>query len=239
MKKIMCVLMTLLLLLQMSSALAKRKVNSEDYLSSDDFLADIELGTIVTFDAFLFSTKPYVDEDTACLSFVLLPWSNYKGYPVGCIYATEEDLGGIHASTRNNEREYHYVRVTGVADGAPEYGYFFVSIMDGQGSIEIIYPEGKTYCLDEEKDVEAFMKKAVNYLDKIMINEGIVTKTDDSNPQLIGYRVYVSCGEYMIQFSTKEKCFFVDDRISAIGLYEGYNSDGLLTIDAEEILLLD
>ncbi|MBR5962134.1 MAG: hypothetical protein IKZ98_14215 [Clostridia bacterium] len=238
MKKLWCCVLVVLFFLQMSPAHAKRYVNSGDYLSSDDFLADIELGTTVTFNAFLFSTNPYVDEDTACLSFVLLPWSNYKGYPVGCVYATEEDLGGIYASTRKDEEEYHYVRIIGIADGEPKYGYFYVSIMDGQGSIELINPESKTYCLDEETDVEAFKKKAVNYLDKIEIKEGKVIKTDDSDPQLIGYRVYVSCGEFMIQFSTKEKKFFVDDRISGIGMYKSYNSDGMLTMDGSEITLL-
>ena len=88
-----------------NTALAKRTVNSADYQSAGEFLADIEMGTRVTYDGYLFLTKPYVDEDTFCLSFVLLPWTQVKYSPTICIYASEEDLADIpEASALDTEK---------------------------------------------------------------------------------------------------------------------------------------
>ena len=96
MKRVIIILLVVLLAFQVSSAFAKREVNSSDYETAGTFLADIETGTKVTFDAILFSTHPYEDEDTFCMSFVLLPQTDIEYSPTLCIYAREEDLGGIH-----------------------------------------------------------------------------------------------------------------------------------------------
>ena len=230
MKRSMILILTILLSVYASSAYAKRNVNSADYTSAGEFLADIETGTTVEFDAYLFSTQPYEDEDTFSLSFVLLPWIDVEESPCMCIYAREEDLGNIHATVIGETKETHYVHVKGIAEGPAKNEYVYINIMDGQGNIEIIDPPFTTYCLDEITDIEEFKAKAVNYLDKLEIKEGSVVKTDDSNVNLNHYRVWVSCGDYTVSFSTLEKEFFVDDKVTGMGIYNGTTEDGQVRI---------
>lgn len=227
-----------LLLVQTTSALAKREVNSADYDCATDFLADIETGTIVSYDAILSTTSPYVDEDTFCISYPLLPWVDMGNAPMGGVYAREEDIGDIYAYPFGEERVTAYVHIVGVAEGVPKYDSFYVYIMDGQGSMELIDPETTTYCLDDENDVEALKKKAINLLDNFEIKQGTVIKTDDTNVNLNHYQVWVSCGEYTVYFQTKEKQFFVDDCVTGIGKYADFKQDGSVMIRDAEITLI-
>ena len=226
MKRSCICILILLLALQISPAFAKREVNSADYATAGEFLADIETGTKVTFDAYLFSTQPYVDEDTFSLSYVLLPQIGVQYSPSMCIYAREEDLGDIHATVLGETRETHYVHVTGIAEGPAKYDCVYIYIMDGQGSMEIIEPEYMTYCLDDITDIEEFKKKAINNLDRLEIRDGIVVKTDDTNVKLNHYQVWVSCGSQTLYFQTREKQFFVADHVTGSGIFSYFTKDG-------------
>lgn len=238
MKRVIIILLVVLLALQVSSAFAKREVNSSDYETAGSFLADIETGTKVTFDAILFSTHPYEDEDTFCMSFVLLPQTDIEYSPTLCIYAREEDLGGIHASVLGDTRETHYVRVTGIAEGPEKYDCVYIYIMDGQGTMELIEPEYATYCVDEIKDIDAISKTAVNYLDRLEIKKGIVVKTDDSNVQINHYQVWIKCGGQTLYFQTLEKQFFVDDQVTGSGIYDYFTDDGYIFLGDPELTLI-
>lgn len=238
MKRGFIVLLVLLLALQISPAFAKREVNSADYSTAGEFLADIETGTKVTFDAFLFSTQPYEDEDTFSMSYVLLPRIGVQYSPSLCIYAREEDLGDIHATVLGDTRETHYVHVTGIAEGPAKNDCVYLYIMDGQGSMEIIEPEYTTYCLDDIEDIEEFKTKAVNYLDRLEIKDGVVVKTDDTNVKLNHYQVWVSCGTQTLYFQTREKQFFVDDHVTGSGIYDYFTKDGYIFLGEPELMIL-
>lgn len=231
-------LIVIMLLVQSTSASAKREVNSSDYDCAEDFLADIETGTIVSYDAILSSTTPYIDEDSFCISYPLLPWRDMENAPMGGVYAKEEDIGDIYAYPFGEERVTAYVHIVGVAEGASKYDSFYVYIMDGQGSMELIDPEFSTYCLDDENDVEALKAKAINSLDKFEIQQGTVIKTDDTNVKLNHYQVWVACGEFTVYFQTKEKQFFVDDCITGIGQYANFKQDGSVMIRDAEMTLI-
>ena len=238
MKRGIIILLVMLMALQVSSAFAKREVNSADYESAGAFLADIETGTKITFDAFLFSTQPYEDEDTFSMSYVLLPRTDVKYSPTLCIYAREEDLGDIHASVLGDTRETHYVRVTGIAEGPAKNDCVYLYIMDGQGPMELIEPEYTTYCLDEITDIDAFSKTAVNYLDRLEIKKGIVVKTDDSNVKLNHYQVWITCGEQTLYFQTRDKQFFVDDQVAGSGVYDYFTKDGYIFLGEPELSVI-
>lgn len=235
MKRGLLIVLVVALILSVSSAFAKREVNSADYKTAGAFLADIETGTKVTFDAFLFSTQPYEDEDTFCASFVLLPRPDVQYSPTMCIYAREEDLGDIHASVLGEARETHYVRVTGVAEGPAKNDCVYLYVMDSQGSMEIIEPEFSTYCLDEITDIEMFKTKAVNYLDKLEIKNGVVVKTDDTDVKLNHYQVWISCGNETLYFQTREKQFYVEDHVTGTGIYDYFTKDGYIYLGEPEL----
>lgn len=230
-------LLAVILLFQTPSAFAKREVNSADYESAGAFLADIETGTRVTFNAFLFSTEPYEDEDTFSMSYVLLPRTDVKYSPCLCIYAKEEDLGDIHATVLGDTRETHYVQVTGIAEGPAKNDCVYIYIMDGQGTMEIIEPEFSIYCLDEITDIEGLKVKAVNYLDKLEIKDGIVTKTDDTDVKLNHYQAWISCGDQTIYLQTIEKQFYVDDHVTGTGIYEYFTKDGFIFLGEPELVV--
>ena len=235
MKRGLLILLVVLLALQVSPAFAKREVNSADYETAGTFLADIETGTKVIFDAFLFSTQPYEDEDTFCMSYVLLPRTDVKYSPSMCIYAREEDLGDIHATVLGETRETHYVHVVGIAEGPAKNDCVYLYIMDGQGSMEIIEPEFSTYCLDDITDIEAFKTKAVNYLDKLEIKDGVVVKTDDTDVKLNHYQVWIACGDQTLYFQTREKQFYVDDHVTGTGIYDYFTKDGYIFLGEPEL----
>ena len=241
MRKILCILLALLICSQVSMAFAKREANLSDYNTAADFFADIELGTRISFDALLTSTTEYVDEDSYCISYPLISWYGSEYNPLIGIYARQEDLGDIHASSGlgGKEREYHFVHVEGIADAAPKYDSVFIYIIDGQGSIELIDPEATTYCLNDEKDVEAFKKKARNGLDIIEIKDGIVTKTDDTQVKLNHYQVWISCGEFEIYIQTPEKQFFIDDKVCGTGRYQSFTSKGSVMLYNANISLVN
>lgn len=237
MKRVLLILLVVLMALQVSSAFAKREVNSADYETAGTFLADIETGTKVTFDAILFSTQPYEDEDTFSMSYVLLPRTDVKYSPCLCIYAREEDLGDIHATVFGDKRETPYVHVTGIAEGPAKNDCVYIYIMDGQGSIEIIEPEFSTYCLDEITDIEAFKSKAVNNLDRLEIKEGVVIRTDDTDVKLNHYQVWISCGNETLYFQTREKQFYVDDHVTGIGVFNSFTKDGYIYLSEPELTI--
>ena len=239
MKRVLCFLFVLLICSQMTIAFAKREANLSDYDSVVDFFADIEFGTRISFDALLTSTMPYVDEDSYCISYPLSSWYGLKYHPMIGIYARQEDLGDIYASTGlgGKERVFQYVHVEGIVDGAPKNDSVFVYITDGQGSIELIDLEPITYCLNEESNVEAFRKKARNGLDIIEIKDGIVTKTDDTQVKLNHYQVWISCGEYEVYIQTQEKQFFIDDKVCGTGRYDNFKSDGAVMLYNANITL--
>ena len=234
-----CLLLILLLCFPVSTALAKRSVDSADYQSAGEFLADIEIGTKVTYDGFMFLTKPYVDEDTFCASFVLLPWTQVEYSPTICIYASEEDLADIpEASALGTEKNTFYVHVTGVSLETPVYDAVYISVMDGQGSIVVIEPEAEVYCLDEIENLEEFKSKAINYLDKLEIRNGTVTRTDDTNAEKGKYKAWISCGSCEVYIETEEKQFFVGDQVQGTGTYEKVMKDDSIFLWNENLVLV-
>ena len=238
MKRIVCVLLLLVILSNVPVAFAKRAVNSKDYMSAGDFFSDIETGTEVTFEAYLFSTTPYVDEDSACLSFVLLPWKGTQYPPCCYIYAREEDFNGIEASSLANPPKTCYVKVSGKADGPAKNDCVFIYIMDGQGSMEIINPEPEVFYLDSITIAE-IENEAVNYLDNFIVENGVVVKTDDSNTRLNHYVVWVKCGECTVEFQTMQKEFFIDDKVSGRGLFSEITDDGVIRMMEAEFTLIE
>lgn len=238
-KTTLIIVIVTIIMIMVSPAYAKRSVDSNDYESAGAFLADIEKGTKVSYDAYIFNTEYYVDEDSFCLAYVLLPWSGIKYSAKVCFYAKQEDLGDINADALADNPKTYYARITGIAENKSKNDCVYVYINDGQGSIELIDPEQTIYKPSEIDDIEEFSNTAINYLDLIDIT-GTVIDTDDKDEKPIHHFVYVSCGNNIIvRFSTNEKEYFIDDEITGIGLYTQTDENNIIYVKDTNITLIN
>ena len=128
--------------------------------------------------------------------------------------------------------------MTGVAEEMPEYDTVYISVMDGQGSIVMIEPEAEVYCLDEIENTEELKNKAINYLDKLEIKNGTVTRTDDTNAEKVKHSVWISCGSCEVFIQTEKKLLFVGDQVRGTGTYEIVMKDNSIHMwDADLVLV--
>ena len=230
-------MMMLVITLIPTCALALRKVDAANYKAPSDMMDDIEPGTTVTFEGYMYSCQPYQDEDTFCMC--LIPFYGLKNVSP-MIYCSEEELQGIVATPQ----EPCYVRVTAVVENEyqrdPNMNIFYAYVLDGKGSIEVIDKEAfnpQRYDLNELTITQQKLVENLRaHIDTIVATNAVVVDTEMKQEYkgstMYSFSTTFTANGYSLKYSytgtAEDKLYFVGDCVNIQSYIQNGSSSSII-----------